>query len=121
MLSGAVLIKIVIVLQVLIALIVVVVLKLFLDRELLRNALEGLHAFHPLNNSGISEIVVISAGKVSFDDETRLKSVLKEKFPAAEIVMLQNTSLGGGVIVQCGETIFDHSLAARFREMFHQA
>ncbi len=92
-------------------------LKKILDRELFICVLEKIADFPADQGADLDEVVVVSAGGLSVDDESRLRAVLKGRFPRAAIMVGRNRSLWGGVVVRAGQHIFDFSLGTRIRQL----
>jgi F0F1-type ATP synthase delta subunit len=114
--DGNVIVKI-LVLQAAVAALVLFLLKKFLDRELFIGALEKIAAFPADQGADLDEVVVVSARKLSGDDEFRLRAILKGRFPGAVITVGENRSLWGGVVVRAGRHIFDFSLGTRIIQL----
>lgn len=115
MTDGHIIMKILI-LQAAVAVLVLFVLKKFLERELLTCALEHLVRFSPAGEE-VDEVVIVTAQKLSADDEFRLRSILKEKFPRGRIVTGEDCALWGGLVVRAGTHVFDFSLWTRIRQL----
>ena len=115
--DGNVIMKI-LVLQVVVAVLVVFLLKKFLEHELFMCALEKI-ANAPLEQGAeVDEVVVVSAGKLTGDEEFRLRTIIKGRFPGAEITVGKDRSLGGGLVVRAGGHVYDFSLWTRMRRLF---
>jgi F0F1-type ATP synthase delta subunit len=115
--DGNVVVKI-LVLQVAVAVLVVFLLKKLLDRELFLCLLEKLSHLSTDQGVNTDEVIVVAAKKLSGDDEFRLRTIIKEKFPRAEVVVAEDRALRGGVLVRAGEQIFDFTLLTKSRQLF---
>ncbi len=111
----------VILLQLITAALAVVVLKKLLDRDLLHGAIEHAAGFHPGDDALKAErIVVVSAEKLPPSFQAKLLAVLKEKCPRARIDFLENRALKGGLVIEVGGEVWDHSLTTRLKHLFER-
>lgn len=102
------------------AVLVVFLLKKYLERELFMGALEKIARMKD-PAIPVEDVVVVCAAKLSGDDEFRLRSLLKDRFPLAEVTLGENAALGGGVVVRAGEEVLDFSLAAKLKLLFNRS
>ncbi|MBF0330552.1 MAG: F0F1 ATP synthase subunit delta [Candidatus Omnitrophica bacterium] len=91
--------------------------KKLLERELFAVAIEQISGVTLDRGDVISEVAVVSAVKISKDDELRLSVVVKRRFPQANLVLANDPSLGGGLIVRVGQHTFDHSFWTRIKQL----
>ena len=111
----------ILVLQLFVAAVVVFVLKKMLEKDLLLTALERASGFHPDAAALKAErIVVVSAGKLAPGYRARLVAALKGRCPGVCVDFLENADLKGGIVVEIGGEIWDHSLATRLKHLFGQ-
>ncbi len=115
--DGNVIMKI-LVLQVLAALLVLFVLKKLCDRELFACALEKFSHLKKDENSAVHEVVVVAAEKLSGADEARLRALIHEKLDIAEIIIGEDGSLWGGIVIRSGGDVLDFSLQTKIRQIF---
>ena len=108
-------------LQAAVAALVVFMLKRFLDRELFVAAIERLSQVSALQASEVPEVVVVAARKFSGDEEFRLRMIIKEKFPQAEIIIGEDRSLRGGLLIRAGTDVLDFTLLTKLRHLFRIA
>jgi len=118
--DGDLVVKIV-VLQTVVAVFVLFLLKKLLSRELFLCALEQIAHVPADQGAGIDEVVVVAAGRISGDEEFRLRTVIKERFPQADIIVGEDHALGGGLLVRAGGHVFDFSLWTKIRQLFKRS
>jgi F0F1-type ATP synthase delta subunit len=106
-----------ILLQLIAAGIVVVLLKKVLDRELFRAMLEKVAGLPADESGAVDQVVVACAGRLSSEEEARLRKVIGERFPRADIVIGRDRSLGGGFILRAGTHMCDLSVWTRLRQI----
>jgi len=115
--DGNVIIKILL-LQVAVAALVLFLLKKLLDRELFLCALEKLMQASADQGAAVDEAIIVTANKLSGDEEFRLRTVIKARFPRAEVTIGQDRALWGGILIRAGAQVFDFSLWTKIRQLF---
>ncbi|MBF0123138.1 MAG: F0F1 ATP synthase subunit delta [Candidatus Omnitrophica bacterium] len=105
-------------LQVMIAVVVFVVLWIILEKELVLLAIERLVHLDPNETSEQREVTILMARAISVKLEKRLLAVVKDKFPEAEVTVIINKDILGGVVVQAGKILIDSSLVNKFKRMW---
>jgi len=98
------------------AVMVIFVLKRFLDKELLHAALEKFESCPA--SAEIKEIAVYSASGLSDEFKSQLESVRKRKMPQASLSFKENADLKGGVAIAMGEILLDFSLTSRLQHFW---
>ena len=98
------------------AVVVILVLKKLLDRELMNAALEKFEACQ--SSLTIKEISVFSASAINEDFKGHLESIRKRKMPSAHLNFQQNAELRGGVVIAAGDALLDFSLASRLQNFW---
>jgi F0F1-type ATP synthase delta subunit len=112
----------ILILQLIVAVAVIFVLKKLLDKELKQAALEHAIVFRPSEAAlKVERITIVSAVKLALDYRAKLLAILKEKCPQASIDFLENAALRGGLVVEIGEEVWDHSLETRLKHLFERA
>jgi len=96
--------------------VVVLVLKKLLDKELMRAALEKFEASRV--PAEIKEITVFTAGNISDEFKSHLESIRKRKMPQANLIFLENAELKGGVVIAAGDLLLDFSLSSRLQNFW---
>lgn len=114
--DGNVLMKIVF-LQVAVAVFIIFVLKKLLERELFMSMLEKVAHLPTLQGECVDDIVVVAGGKLTGDEEFRLRMTMKEKFPQADVTVGEDRSLWGGVVLRAGDHVFDFSLRTKIGQL----
>ena len=102
--------------QIVFAVLVVLVLKKLLDRELMNAALEKLESCKIPTE--INEIAVYSASGVSDEFKRHLEAVRRQKFAQAQFNFRENAELKGGVVIAAGELLLDFSLSSRLENFW---
>jgi F0F1-type ATP synthase delta subunit len=115
-LGGNIILKIVI-LQVVIGALVLLLMKKLLDRELFAAALEQVSVLPLEHGVALDEIVVVAGCRLSEVDRARLKGVVERRYPQARLVVGEDLSLGGGLIIRVGVHVFDHSFWTRIKQL----
>ena len=98
------------------AVVVILVLKKFLDKELMRAALEKFESCKA--SSDITAITVRFASTLSDEFKSHLESVRKRKMPQANLNFQEDASLKGGVVIAVGDLILDFSLLSRLQHFW---
>ena len=106
------------ILQVAVAVLVLFLLKKFFDRELFLYAMEQLSVLPDGGSFDVQEIAVLTAGKISEHDASRLTALIKMKFPRARIIMAEDASLWGGFVMRVGQKTLDCSLLLKIKQLF---
>ena len=105
-------------LQMIIAVVVVIVLKVRLERELILQAMERLASLPVAQCAGVASVTILTAGAISPEFDRLLRKIVKEKFPSAQLEMVVNKAIMGGVVVQAGEVLVDSSLSNRLKHLW---
>ncbi len=105
-------------LQLIVAVGVVFVLKLLLERELLVYAFEHITKVQVPPGRTSGEIDILVARPLSAQQESHLKALLSEKFPEAGCSILVNGDIGGGMVVRMAGEVWDFSLTGRLKILF---
>jgi F0F1-type ATP synthase delta subunit len=106
-------------LQVVLALIVIVVLKKLLDRELVESALEQFEVLkYQEDPSQLKTIAVVGHKALKDQIRSRFKSVAARKFKGVPVDFPTDAGLKGGVKVVVGRTVIDCTLNDRLEKMF---
>lgn len=105
-------------LQAMIAIVVLVVLWLLLEKELVTLAIEQLMQLDPGEARDEREVTILAAKKIPVDFENRLRAVIKDKFPQAQVIVIINKEILGGVVVQAGKVLIDSSLVNKLKRMW---
>ena len=96
--------------QLLIAGIVVFALRYALNRELIKNALERFEGLGPEDMPSLAERIVLKVARpLPHDLEARLETIAEVKFSGRPIVVLQDDSLRGGMVIETGLKTIDLS------------
>ena len=98
------------------AVVVILVLKKFLDKELMMAALEKFESCKA--SSDIQEIIVHSASQVNDEFKRQLESIRKRKFVQAKLNFQENAVLKGGVVITLGDVLLDFSLSSRLKNFW---
>ena len=98
------------------AVIVIVVLKKFLDRELMMAAIEKFESCKI--SPDIKEIAVHSASSISDEFKSHLESIRQRKMPQANLNFQENADLRGGVVITMGDLLLDFSLSSRLQHFW---
>lgn len=102
--------------QVIFAVIVIVVLKKLLEKELMHAALEK---FETCKLSEASQVITItSASAISEDLKGYFQTIQKRRMPQAILNFEQNASLKGGVMISAGDMVLDFSLSNRLEHFW---
>ncbi|MBP6342649.1 MAG: F0F1 ATP synthase subunit delta [Candidatus Omnitrophica bacterium] len=110
---------VVFVLQVVLALIVVAVLKVFLGKELIKVALERFETLKLQEDiAQIKEISVFSHSPLESDIQTRIKTVAAGKFKGIPLNLAVNSALEGGMVIMVGSTVIDCSSKTRLSSLW---
>ena len=100
--------------QAFLALIVMFVLKKYLDRELIDVALER---FETLKYQGdlaqLKEILVVSHRPLNEFVQARIKAVADKRFKGVALNLSTDTALKGGVMIVVGAVVIDNSTRQR--------
>ncbi len=115
--NGNILLKIVL-FQFVFAIVVIFVMKKFMNRELFLSAMEQLYAAGGENNFDARQIEVVFAARCSADEEAQVRAVAKERFPSAEVVIRVDPSLWGGVTIRVVDKEIDCSLLTKLKQFF---
>ena len=103
------------------AALVLFLLKRSLDRELFLCALEKLAHVSVDEAAGVDEVVVVAARKLSGDEGSRLRTVIKERWPQAEVIVGEDRALGGGIVIRAAGHVLDLSLGTRIKQLFKRS
>ena len=110
---------VVFVLQVFLALVVVIILKKFLDRELVEAALER---FETLKYQGdwaqLKEIVVVSHKILDESIQARIKAVAGQRYQGVPLNFSTDSTLKGGLMIIVGSSIIDNSASNRLNALW---
>jgi F0F1-type ATP synthase delta subunit len=98
------------------ATIVVFVLKGFLDKELVRAALENFESCK--TSSDIKEIAVRSASSISDEFKGQFESIRRRKFAQAHLDFQEDSALKGGIVIAVGDLLLDFSLTSRLKNFW---
>ena len=104
-------------LQAMVAVVVLVVLWSLLEKELVLLAIERLIHLDPGEARDEREVTILAAKAIPFKLENRLRAVVKDRFPKAQITVIINKEILGGVVVQAGKILIDSSLANKLKRM----
>lgn len=105
---------VVVVLQIVLALIVVVILKRLLGKELTQVALERFEALKFQGDiTQLKEIVVVSHALLDGLVEARIKAVVVKKFKGIPLNLTTDNTLKGGIRIIVGATVIDCSAKSR--------
>ena len=106
-------------LQIVFALIVVVFLKKYLDRELIEAALEH---FEGLRYQGdltqLKEISVVSHKALNESVQSRIKNIAAKRFRGIPLNFSTNEALGGGILIVVGQNIINNSTRHRLNALW---
>ena len=102
--------------QVFFAIIVILFLKSFLNKELIKAALEKFESCK--NSQEIKEIVVFSASAISDEFKNYFEAIRRRKFSQANLDFKENASLKGGVVIAVEDLMLDFSLASRMQHFW---
>jgi F0F1-type ATP synthase delta subunit len=105
-------------LQAMIAVVVFVVLWILLEKELVALAIEQLTQLDPGDARDEREVTVLAARQIPVYLENRLRVAIKDKFPKADVAVIINKEILGGVVVQAGQIIVDSSLVNKLKRMW---
>ena len=92
-------------------------LKKLLDRELFVCALEKIAAVRGDQSENVDDVIVVVVKKLPGNDEVRLRAIIKEKFPKADVSIGEDRALWGGLEVRAGAEILDFSLWTKLRQL----
>jgi len=98
------------------AVVVVLVLKRLLDKELMKAALEKFESCKA--STDIKEITVLSASILSVEFQRQLESVRKRKFVQAKLNFKKDAGLKGGLAIALGDVLLDFSLGSRLQHFW---
>ena len=102
------------VLQIVLALIVVIVLKRSLGKELTQVALERFEVLkYEKDIAQLKEIVVVSHTPLEASAEARIKAVAVKKFKGIPLNFATDSALKGGIRIIVGATVIDCSAKSR--------
>ncbi len=101
--------------QLVIAVIVILVLKRLLDRELKKAALEK---FQTLKINGEKTITIYYAGQLSAHVKEELLDVARNKYKESNLVFEQNQILKGGLVIVVDEQMLDFSVSNRLENFW---
>ncbi len=105
-----------VVVQLIMAVIVVLVLRKLLEKELIEAALEKLEYFKPAQGGG--EFIIRVASHLDGRIEDRFKSWCGRRFAGSKISFEQDGALKGGVVIVAGGEVLDFSLANRLKNLW---
>jgi len=106
-------------LQIVLALIVIVVLKKLLDRELIASALEQFEVMKYQGDlSQIKSIHVVGHKDMAGEIRSRFKSVAARRFKGIALDFSTDAGLKGGVKIVLHQTVIDCSLSDRLEKLF---
>jgi F0F1-type ATP synthase delta subunit len=98
------------------AVVVILVLKRLLDKELMNAALEKFESCK--SSSEVIEITVLSASRMNEEFKSRLESVRKRKFVQARLNFKEDPGLKGGLAIALGDVLLDFSLQSRLQNFW---
>ena len=102
------------VLQIVLALIVVIVLKRSLGKELTQVALERFEVLkYEKDIAQLKEITVVSHAPLEALVEARIKAVVNKKFKGISLNLTTDNALKGGILIVVGTTVIDCSAKSR--------
>jgi F0F1-type ATP synthase delta subunit len=106
-------------LQIVVALIVSLVLKKLLDRELIESALEQFEVLKYQGDSAlIKTISVVGHKDLAAELQTRFKSVAARRFKGVAVSFSADRELKGGVKITLNDAVIDCTLRDRLQKLF---
>ena len=105
-------------LQVLVLCAVLFILKRFLERELLVSAIEALRGWSSDRDQVAAHIDILAAAQLPDGVESILRALIKEKCPEAEVDVVLNPAIWGGIVIRIEERVLDFSLLNRLKHLF---
>ncbi len=106
----------IIILQLTIALVVIFVLKHFLDRELEKAAIEKLMSLKA--NADLKVVNIYHAKPLTLNIEGEFRALVKNKFSGSEIIFEQISNLKGGLIIKAADEVLDFSVSSRLENLW---
>ncbi len=98
------------------AVVVIFVLKGFLEKELMMAALEKFESckFSP----DIREVAVRTASSIGDEFKGHIEAIKQRKMPQANLNFQKDTALKGGVIIAVGDLLLDFSFRSRLQHLW---
>jgi F0F1-type ATP synthase delta subunit len=108
----------VLLLQALLVVPVFFLLWIVLQKELLSVALEKFAELRLApGQDQVDQVNIVTASRLSLRQKESWTQAVRQRFGSVPVNFLENRELGGGVILQAGAVVLDHSLALWFRRL----
>lgn len=103
-------------LQIIVISIILFVLWELLKLELFRGALRELEQGQ--RRLDVAEVVAVTAGPLSLEDESRLRQAIDASFPGADVICSVNADIQGGIVLKADGWVMDYSVMTRIKYIF---